>query len=516
MRRAFLWCGVVLLAGLPVRAQDAAAKPKVVEDTWEAAYLDGAKMGYQHTLVELVERDGQEIYRTTKTMMLTLRRYNATVTQRFVFGTDETADSKVVGVWSIQPVGRGQWSETGKVEGDRLICRTPSDPTGKAFPWRDDVLGLYRQGRFFEDKKAKPGDRFRFFDYQQVFHSAVSMDVAVKDREESDVLVARKDGDKVRGERVKKTLLRAEVTLGKVTVGQQTIQLPRLVLWLDDKLRTVRSESEIAGLGRLTLYRTTQAVAVEEGVAPALLPDLGLNAMVRLDRPLERPHEAREIVYRITVAGDDDPGRTFARDSRQHVEAVEGDHFLLRIRPVREPQDVENPAKVDEEYLQSSYFLDSKDEAIQAVARREAAGEDDPWRKARRLEKWVHANMKGSSAVGFATASQVCRELTGDCRQHAMLLAALCRAARIPARTAVGLVYAGLEDDKPTLVFHMWTEVWVHGQWLMLDATLGRGSVGAAHLKVTDHSWHDTNTLAPLAPLTRVMSKLRVTVVSEK
>jgi transglutaminase-like putative cysteine protease len=310
--------------------------------------------------------------------------------------------------------------------------------------------------------------------------------------------------------------LRAEVTLGKVTIGQQSIQLPRLVVWLDDKLRQVRSESEIPAAGKLTLYRTTRAVAVEEGVAPALLPDLGLNAMVRLDRPLERPHEAREIVYRITVTGDADPGRTFARDGRQQVEEVEGDHFLLRVRPIREPRDVGNPPKVGEEYLESSYFLDSKDDAIQAVARREAGGDDDPWQKARRLEKWVHANMKGSSSIGFATASQVCRDRTGDCRQHAMLLAALCRAAGLPARTAVGLVYAMLEDDRPTLVFHMWTEVWVHGQWLMLDATLGRDSVGAGHLKVTDHSWHDTSTLAPLAPLTRVMSKLRVRVVSEK
>jgi hypothetical protein len=515
MRRAFLWCGVVLLLVHPsVRAEDPRAK--VVEDTWEAAYLEGAKMGHQHTLVELVKRDGRKVYRTTKTMVLTLRRYDAVVTQRFVTGTEETEEGKVVAVWATQEVGRGQLTQTAKVEGDRLVLRTPSDPDGKVFPWKDDVLGLYRQGRLFEDKKAKPGDRYHFRDYQLVFLSAVDMDVVVKDRQESDILEARRDGDKVRGERVKKGLLRAEVTPGKVTVGEQSIQLPRLVVWLDDKLQQVRSETEIPAAGRLTLYRTTRAVAVEEGVAPALLPDLGLNAMVRLDRPLSRPHEAREIIYRVTVAGDDDPGRTFSRDARQHVEGVEGDHFLLRVRPVREPQEVANPGEVGKEYLQSSYFLDSNDEGIQAVARREAAGADDPWRKAQHLEKWVHANMKGSSDVGFATASQVCRDRTGDCRQHAMLLAALCRAAGIPARTAVGLVYALLEGDKPTLVFHMWTEVWVHGQWLMLDATLGHGGVGAGHLKVTDHSWHDTSTLAPLAPLTRVMSKLRVQVVSEK
>jgi transglutaminase-like putative cysteine protease len=189
---------------------------------------------------------------------------------------------------------------------------------------------------------------------------------------------------------------------------------------------------------------------------------------------------------------------------------------LLRVRPVREPQVIENPQKTKEEYLQSSYFLDSGDETIRAISRRETAGETDPWRKAQRLEKWVHENMKGSTAISFARASQVCRDLTGDCRQHGMLLAALCRAAGIPSRTPVGLVYTTADDGKGILVFHMWTEVWVHGQWLMLDATLRQGSVGAGHLKVTDHSWHDIQTLAPLAPVTRVLSKIRVEVVSEK
>jgi transglutaminase-like putative cysteine protease len=514
MRRALRWCGLFLLAALPVRAETPVAKK--VEETWEAAYLEGAKMGYQHSLVEQVERDGRKLFRTTKTMLLTLRRYNSVVEMRWVSGTEETAEGKVVGVSFIQPVAAGQFVQTGRVEGDRLIVSTPSDPDGKAVPWNADVIGLYRQDHLFQDRKIKSGDRFRFLDYQLPFLSAVTMDVAVKKDEHSDVLVARKGGDKARGERVKKSLLRVEVTPGKVTVGETSIQLPRLVMWLDSERRPVREESELPGLGRLTLYHTTKAVAVEEGVAPALLPDLGLNSMVRLDRPLARPHESREVVYRITVSGDDDPAGTFVRDGRQRIEAVEGNRFLLRVRPVREPQEVENLGKVKEEYLQSSYFLDSDDEGIRAVARRETADETDPWRKAQRLEKWVHENMKGSTAVGFARASQVCRDLTGDCRQHGMLLAALCRAAGIPARTPVGLVYSTDDDGKGLLVFHMWTEVWVHGQWLMLDATLGRGSVGAGHLKVTDHSWHDIQTLAPLAPVTRVLSKVRVEVVTEK
>ena len=116
--------------------------------------------------------------------------------------------------------------------------------------------------------------------------------------------------------------------------------------------------------------------------------------------------------------------------------------------------------------------------------------------------------MKGNAEVNFAPASQVLGDLKGDCRQHAMLTAALCRAAGVPARTAVGLVYADDAQRGPVLAFHMWTEVWVKGQWLMLDAVLGQGSVGAGHLKIADNSWQDIQTLAPLLPVTRVIGKV--------
>jgi hypothetical protein len=58
--------------------------------------------------------------------------------------------------------------------------------------------------------------------------------------------------------------------------------------------------------------------------------------------------------------------------------------------------------------------------------------------------------------------------------------------------------------------------VYVRGQWLALDATMGRGNIGAVHLKIADHSWAGTQTLAPLLPVTRVLGKVKVEVVSVK
>jgi hypothetical protein len=518
MKRSLVWYGVFLLAAAPAYAQQATATaPKLVLDVWDAVYLDGAKMGHQHTTVEKIERDGQKIFRTVKFMHLSLKRYERVVSQRWAMSSDETADGKVIGVSTTHYLdGDRKIVQSGRVEGDKLIVRTPTDPKGQAVPWQDGVLGLYGQEMLFQTRKAKTGDRFRFLDYQLPFLTAVRQQVEVKGREERDMLVVHKDESDTRAVWEKKKLLRAEVQPQKIMVGGNAIPLPRLVVWLDDKLRMVRSESDMPGMGRMTLYRTTRALAQKEGVAPALMADLGLRSLIPLDRAIARPHKVGEIVYRITVKDDDEPTTTFACDGRQTVENVQGNTFDLRVRAIREPTEVENPGKIKEDYLKSSFFLDSDNAKVRELAARLVGDEKAPWPKAQRIEKWVHEHMKGNAEVNFAPASQVLRDLQGDCRQHAMLTAALCRAAGVPARTAVGLVYVNDEDRGPVLGFHMWTEVWIKGQWLMLDAVLGQGNVGAGHLKIADHSWQDIQTLAPLLPVTRVTGKVRVEVVGVK
>src|SRR5207253_650850 len=47
MRRQMLWCVLALLATVPARADQKPAR--LVEETWDAAYVEGAKTGYYHT-----------------------------------------------------------------------------------------------------------------------------------------------------------------------------------------------------------------------------------------------------------------------------------------------------------------------------------------------------------------------------------------------------------------------------------------------------------------------------------
>ena len=87
----------------------------------------------------------------------------------------------------------------------------------------------------------------------------------------------------------------------------------------------------------------------------------------------------------------------------------------------------------------------------------------------------------------------------------------MARAAGIPSRTAIGLIY--VYKGGPRLGFHTWVEVHIDGRWVGVDSTLGKGGVSATHVKVTQHSWHKTESLTPLLPVNRILGKLRVEVL---
>ncbi len=513
MRKHLLSLSLVLLIVGFAPGQD---KPgKVIKDTWDAAYVEGVRAGYFRSTIREGERDGQKLLTATLEMNLSIKRYSSVITMRMETGDEETADGKVVGLFLTQFLDKGgKQAIKGRVKDGKLLLRVGANPLEIPLPWNDKVIGLYKQDQLFQEHKIKPGDSLEYLNYELSVQSAVTVKVQAKDFEEVDVLdVSNPNAPKPAVERIKKKLLRIEILPGKVKVGQEEIALPRLTAWLDGQYETQRSQMELPGLGQVTLYRTTEAVARQEGVAPAQMPDLGLNSLIKLDKPIDRLQDAKAIVYRVTVKDDDAPTTIFTRDSRQKVLGQNGNTFELEVKSARNTDLTDQGGEAKAEFLKSSFFLDSDSPVIKELAAKIVGDETDPLKKAQRIEKWVHEKMHPDNGIGYMTASQIARDLKGDCRQHGMLTAALCRAAGIPARTALGLVYVNDRTHGPLLGFHLWTEAWIKGQWLPLDATLGQGGIGAGHLKITDHSWADTQTLAPLLPVVRAMGKIKIEVV---
>jgi hypothetical protein len=499
MQRSISFWGLCLLAATCASAADKPAQ--LVEESWEVAQIEGARAGSLHTTVQLVEVDGGKRYRARSELDLTFKRYNTPVRLRIEQATEETPEGKVVAVSLRQGPDKGpQLTLVGTLDGDRMHVRVDNGRIERRLPWSDQAVGLYRREHLFQDRKPKPGDQFSFVRFEPTVNRLVTVRVVVGEPE-SVTLPAGK-----------KALLRVDMTPEKIEAPGQTVQLPPEIWWLDDDFIPARRQIELDGLGAVTLTRTTREEATAAAAPAARLTDIGLKTLVPLNRPIPRPYQTSAAVYRVTLKGDPDPGSALVCDAHQEVKNVRGNTFELHVHPVR-PAPAEGAAeRPGAEYLESSHFLDWQDARVKERARQAVGEETDAWKKARRIEKWVKQNMKPDNGTTFCPAGQVARDLRGDCRMYALLTTVLCRAEGVPARTAVGLLYVE-RGSRPQLGFHMWTEVWIAGRWLGLDGTLGLGGVSAAHVKIADHSWHDTQSLTPLLPVSRILGKVAIEVV---
>jgi transglutaminase-like putative cysteine protease len=475
---------------------------KLIEDIWEAAFLEGARAGHVHTEVREVEKNGKTYLHTVLSLNLTVKRNTDVIQLRMDTGDTETADGKVLGTFMRQYLSPDkQQLITGVVKGRQLHLTLDRSKALEPAPWDPATVGLYRQQRQLADRKVKPGDRFTYKSFEPTINLVIRNNVQIKDYETVELL----------GKTPKK-LLRVETKPEKL----DKVQLPTLVSWVDENYVPLRSQVEVP-VGKITLYRTTRAQATGKPTL-ARLTDIGIRQMVSLKQRIRSPYDTKAAVYRITISGDDDPASAFSRDQRQQVKNVTGNTFEMHVRASQavassapgEDNDEKSPGL---EFIKTSYFINCADARVKQLARQAVGSQTDAWKKALRIERWVHSNMRVVNDEAMATADHVARTLRGDCTEFAMLTAAMCRAEGIPSRTAIGLIYADV-NSRPVFAFHMWTEVWIKGQWIPIDATLGRGYVGATHLKITDHSWHDTLTLTPVFPLVRVLRRVAIEVVS--
>jgi transglutaminase-like putative cysteine protease len=100
------------------------------------------------------------------------------------------------------------------------------------------------------------------------------------------------------------------------------------------------------------------------------------------------------------------------------------------------------------------------------------------------------------------SALQVLDARQGDCNEHTVLYVALARSLGLPARTAVGLVHI-----RGRFYYHAWPEVWLGGEWIAIDPTLGQAPADASHLRFL------VGGLARQVELVRLIGRLSVDIL---
>jgi hypothetical protein len=269
-------------------------------------------------------------------------------------------------------------------------------------------------------------------------------------------------------------------------------------------------------------FRTSKELALAES-GPRKL-DLVLDNTVPVARPIADPHTTRRVRYRVQLMNDD-PAKVFASGRLQQVQSLDPHTAEITVisdlasqnsgdekTPPSPGSDQSKPRRPPTaEDRGPNNLIQSDDVQVVALAKSVGADETDVWKLAVELEALVKRTIKLKNfSQAFATAAEVAREREGDCTEHSVLLAGLARARDIPARVAIGLVY---QPAAQGFVYHMWNELWIGDRWVPMDATLGRGGIGAAHLKLTDSNLAGAQAYSSFLPVAQVIGQLKIEIL---
>jgi hypothetical protein len=274
-----------------------------------------------------------------------------------------------------------------------------------------------------------------------------------------------------------------------------------LTAWVDSGGQVIKSQSEV--MGGLVTYRTTKEAALAEGKAKL---DQIMTSIIKVIHRITDPEKRRNITYRVRVKGED-LAELVPNDRRQTLRpGTDPSTATLEVQTAGPAAGPAGPEQVDDEFLRPNALVTSEDPTVRALAVKAIGGERDPWQRAIKIEKWVAQNLREKNfKTGFAPASEVARNLSGDCTEHGVLAAAMCRAVGIPARVVIGLVYA---DHLGGFGYHLWNEVYIQRRWVALDASFDQTDVDAVHIKLTDTSLAGVSPYEAFLPVVRVLNKM--------
>jgi transglutaminase-like putative cysteine protease len=249
-------------------------------------------------------------------------------------------------------------------------------------------------------------------------------------------------------------------------------------LWVDANGEVVKEEGPLG----MTIVREKDASAAMSGIESGAGVDLGAAAVITVARPIASPRSAQRLRLRIAVAPAPAalsfPPRQRLEDQVLVIER--DDERALRSYPLP----ARDPERADD--LRPTAFFQSDDPTIRRLAAEIVGVDSDAMRSARRILDWVHTNVAKVPTISVPNAVGVLAERKGDCNEHAVLYAALARAAGLPTRMVAGVVYMPADGGTPAgFYYHAWNEVWL-GAWAAVDPTFGQFPADATHVALVE------------------------------
>ncbi|MBN2564983.1 MAG: transglutaminase domain-containing protein [Candidatus Eisenbacteria bacterium] len=454
-----LICFASALVSTGAVSDAAAAEDAEARDVWYEATLGGAPMGHVHETVS-VDEDGLLV-----TLMIsdyTMRRGHELVV---IKGSDEwreTVEGDAVSFSQTRKMAVETQELDATVDPGRVRVRKSDgrDAVFTTVPFEGRLLFPNAIERLHAAKGFAAGSNYSYKTFDTDFEVVADYRVTVIGPDEIEVMGQARE--------LNKLLLESAVYEG-IEVYE----------WRDDDGRLWREE--IPALGSVR-QRAASDVASRESEAIDMLA----ASTIRSNVMIPSPRAVDEAVYELWLENGDITA-DIVEDGRQEVVGRTERGVLLKVRRVvpTPGTTIKFPVRSTplKDYLDGNPMMQTWYPILLGTASKSVwESGQDTWQGAKQIEEWVYNTIEQKDlGTAFASAREVMERRSGDCTEHAVLMAAMTRAVGIPSKIAAGLVY-----HEGGFSYHMWVEVWTGEGWYALDPTMGEGSVDATHLKLAE------------------------------
>ena len=419
------------------------------KETWMNILQNKHKIGFSHSTF-FPEDNGYKLQETTFMRINTMG-----MVQNINLRTQGqlNADFSLVKFDFEINSGRFSFTVNGNVSDDVLTVRTTSAGASRKFDIRIKKRPYLMAGitAAIASTKLDTGDKytFRIFDPATMGQAPVIVEVIGK--EDIQIMGANQ--------------IATKVILNFKGANQ--------IAWIGENGDVLREK----GLLGIHLEKTTRNDALEGlDLQPS---DLTRTASVASNVMLANPEQLSTLKVQISGVANERVQLEGGRQTFENNVLTIQKESLANLLDAIDPSNLETLEKI---FLRPEPFIQSDDQKIIALAREIVGNQTEPLEKTRKLVDWVHQHIQKRPVLSLPDALSTLEHRVGDCNEHAVLLAALARAAGIPCRVEAGLVYL-----KERFYYHAWNLVYL-GRWVTVDSLFGQLPADVSHIRLVTGS----------------------------
>lgn len=438
---------LLLSFSLPALAATATRTEAAGESLWQALLFDGIKVGHAHSTRTVVAGE----VRTTERMELEILRSSEPVRMASTTTYVETADGQPLGFDSEMTASAQHFRTRGVIRDGQIEVtqENAGASSTRTLPLPPGALLGEAQRLKLVASGFKPGTvvEFQMFEPSRLEAVRVSTRIVGPRRVE----VYDRDLD----------LIEVEQT---VFFPEQRIEARAFV---DREFRPFRTSMQLLGM-RIEIVTCDHRCATR--------PNQQLDYLGQLLIAAPRALTLDELRggVRYVLATRDGSRLSLPQTSEQRM--LDAPAAEVKLEVCQHCGSVGSSAEERTAALAATMWLQSDASEIVELTRAATKGvkAGDAQSRMQALTGFVRGHIRNKSlSVGYASALETARNRNGDCTEHALLLAAMGRAAGVPTRVATGFAYVqDFAGQRKVFVPHAWTQAWVDGRWRSYDAAL--------------------------------------------